>query len=453
MDRWIVVVDDEAMSLTNAKNMLSEENMRVSCLRSGEDLLKFVEKNQPDLVLLDIIMPGMDGFETYDALRRFEDQAGRPHIPVIFLSGEHDSAVERQGLEIGASDFIRKPFNKEIIIRRIENTIINQKMIETLTEEAMIDNLTGFLNKSRGTERVSKLCGRKKGALMILDIDSFKLVNDLFGHETGDRVLKAFADIIRSNTRETDTISRIGGDEFMAFYEDLIEENAVASLTLRLNSQLVTEAAKLMGEDHGIPLGISIGVVMVPEQGRDYNALFAMADGALYSAKQNGKHGYCIYSQIKNGNTMNSEDPEDKLERIIRIIEERNDKQGALLLGVDSFALVYRFIMRFYKRYGGTAALLLLTLSLEEDTDNLKQLEITASFATMVKKILRMSDIIMQNGSNSFFVLLTERTRAEVEGAIGRIEECWKSENTENAENAAIDYAYKYIDHTGEGRE
>ena len=97
--------------------------------------------------------------------------------------------------------------------------------------------------------------------------------------------------------------------------------------------------------------------------------------------------------------------------------------------------------------------MLLLTLSLEEDTDNLKQLEITASFAAMVKKILRMSDIIMQNGSNSFFVLLTERTRAEVEGAIGRIEECWKSENTENAENAAIDYAYKYIDHTGEGRE
>lgn len=449
MDRWIVVVDDEAMSLTNAKNMLSEENMRVSCLRSGYDLLKFVEKNQPDLVLLDIIMPGMDGFETYDALRRFEDKAGRPHIPVIFLSGEHDSAIEQQGLEIGASDFIRKPFNKEIIVRRIENTINNQKKIETLTEEAMLDNLTGFLNKSRGTERVSKLCGRKKGALMIFDIDSFKLVNDLFGHEMGDRVLKAFADIVRDNTRETDTISRIGGDEFMAFYEDLTDESAVASLTLRLNSQLLSEAERLMGKDHGIPLGISIGVVMIPEQGRDYEALFAMADGALYTAKQNGKHGYCKYSQIKDENDTGLGDPEEKLERIIRIIEERNDKGGALLLGGDSFALVYRFVMRFYKRYGGTAALLLLTLSVDENMDNIKQLEISASFVSMVKRILRMSDIIMQNGSNSFFVLLTERTRAEVEGAINRIEKSWRSENTENI---PIEYAYKYIEHTGESR-
>ncbi len=76
MDRWIVVVDDEAMSLTNAKNMLGEENMRVSCLRSGSDLLKFMEKNQPDLVLLDILMPDMDGFETYKALRELEERIG-----------------------------------------------------------------------------------------------------------------------------------------------------------------------------------------------------------------------------------------------------------------------------------------------------------------------------------------------------------------------------------------
>ena len=117
MDRWIVVVDDEAMSLTNAKNMLGEENMRVSCLRSGSDLLKFMEKNQPDLILLDILMPDMDGFETYNALRKLEDSMGRSHIPVIFLTGENNSSVEQKGLAIGASDFIRKPFNKEIIVR------------------------------------------------------------------------------------------------------------------------------------------------------------------------------------------------------------------------------------------------------------------------------------------------------------------------------------------------
>lgn len=448
MDNWIVVVDDEAMSLTNARNMLCEEGMRVSCLRSGNDLIKFIEKNSPDLILLDIVMPGMDGFETYDALRKLEDKICRPHIPVIFLTGENDSAIEQQGLELGASDFIRKPFNKEIIVRRIDNTITNSKTIESLTEEAMVDMLTGFLNKARGTERISKLCKRKTGALMIMDLDSFKLVNDLFGHDMGDRVLRAFADIVRNNTRETDTISRIGGDEFMAFYEDLTDESAVASLTLRLNSQLEEEAVRLMGENHGIPLGISIGVVMIPKYGRDYEALFALADGALYSAKQNGKHGFSIYSRSGDPSGINGADPYGKLERIIKIVEERNDAGGALMLGSDSFALVYRFVMRFYKRYGGTAAILLFTVSSEGEGNAPGLLEESARFADVLKKTLRMSDIIMQNGPGSFFILLTERTRAEAEGAINRIMNAW--EEAGGSTLVSIENAFKYIDHAGE---
>ena len=90
MDYWVVVVDDEALSLTNAQNLLDKETMRTSCLRSGRDLLKFLEKNTPDLILLDILMPDMDGFETYKALRCYEDETCRSHIPVIFLTGEND---------------------------------------------------------------------------------------------------------------------------------------------------------------------------------------------------------------------------------------------------------------------------------------------------------------------------------------------------------------------------
>ena len=448
MEHWIVVVDDETMSLTNVRNMLCEENMRVSCLRSGADLLKFIEKNSPDLILLDIMMPEMDGFETYHALRELEDREGRPHIPVIYITGENDTAIEKQGLDIGASDFIRKPINKEILIRRIDNTIANAKTIETLTDEAMIDGLTGLLNKERGTERVSKLCSRKTGALMILDLDSFKLVNDLFGHDMGDKVLQAFADIVRNNTRETDTISRIGGDEFMAFYEDLTDESAVASLTARLNTQLSEEAAKLLGDDHGIPLGISIGVVMIPEQGRDYEALFAMADSALYSVKQNGKHGYCIYSISMDSKDTDDSDPQQKIDRIIRIVEERNDKGGALIVGSDSFALIYRFVMRFYKRYGGTAALLLFILSLHKEDDNFKLSEAVSHFSFVLEKTLRLSDIIMQHGANSFFVMLTERTRSEAEGAINRIIETWKAAYPE--EDVIIDHAFRYIDSSGD---
>ena len=112
MGYWIVVVDDDAIELKNAKNLLTREDLRVSCLRSGRELLKFMDTNTPDLVLMDILMPEMDGFETFHALRELEESKNRSATPVIFLSGDRDRATERRGLQDGASDFIRKPLIK-----------------------------------------------------------------------------------------------------------------------------------------------------------------------------------------------------------------------------------------------------------------------------------------------------------------------------------------------------
>ena len=171
MNYWIVVVDDESLSLTHAKSILKEQDMRVSCLRSGRDLLKFMSKNTPDLILLDVQMTEMDGFETYQALRSMEDEAGQAHIPVIFLSGMDDNEAEHRGLMVVASDFIHKPFDKAVLIRRILNAVKNTKVIESLTEEATIDKLTGFLNKTSGTNRVTKLCEDRTGMLAIFDLE------------------------------------------------------------------------------------------------------------------------------------------------------------------------------------------------------------------------------------------------------------------------------------------
>ena len=444
MNNWIVVVDDEALSLTNAKGMLGEENMRVSCLRSGRDLLRFVEKNSPDLILLDVLMPEMDGFETFSALREYEEKAGKPHIPVIFLTGENDSAKEKQGLMLGASDFIRKPFNKEILVKRIDNTIKNNKTIEILTEEAMLDKLTGFLNKSRGAEMIAKLCSRKTGSMMIMDLDSFKLVNDLYGHDNGDKVLQMFANVIRRNIRETDTVARVGGDEFLAFFEDLLDERVIATIAERLNAQLTEEMAALLGEDNGIPLGVSAGVVMIPEHGRDYEKLFSLADDALYTVKDNGKHGCYIYREPVDGIEDDKEDPEEKLERVIKIVEERNDAGGALKLGKDSFTAAYRFMMRFYKRYGGTATLLYFSMEPVFEMNKMELADVCKHFSDLLQKTLRLSDLVMQNASNSFFIMLTERTRAEAEGAIRRIMSAWES--TEYSKNVKTSHIYKYMD-------
>ena len=440
MGYWIAVVDDEPLSLTNAKNMLNKYDMRVSCLRSGKDLLKFVEKNDPDLVLLDVLMPEMDGFETYRALRVFEEKAERPRTPVIFLTGESSSETERRGLKAGASDFIHKPFDEDILVKRIKNTIVNSKMIESLTEEATQDKLTGFLNKASGTKKVAELCKKNPGALLVLDLDNFKLVNDLYGHDMGDRVLVAFGGVVRRNVRFGDVSCRIGGDEFMIFMSGVSSTDAIRSLSERLNAALMEEAEKLMGENHGIPLGISIGVTLANEEANDYQILFQYADNALYEVKRNGKHGFVIYDPDSvNRDTV--EDMDHELARIIQIMSERGEGSGAMLLGQDAFAWNYRYIERFLLRYGGVATRLLFTLSSEEK--GILYTEMISEFGNVLKATLRKSDIIFQWLHNRYFVLLPQLGEEDAESVIRRIMSAW--ENTGYLNRMNVSYAFSVL--------
>ncbi|MCR4909121.1 MAG: diguanylate cyclase [Lachnospiraceae bacterium] len=436
MEYWIVVVDDEPLSLTNAKLLLNENGMRVSCLRSGRELLRFMDKNSPDLILLDILMPEMDGFATYNNLRQNEEKYGRAKTPVIFLTGENNRETERRGLKAGASDFIRKPFDRDILLKRIKNTIINSKTIENLTEEASLDKLTGFLNKASGTDRVGRLCGERAGALMIFDLDNFKLVNDLYGHDMGDRVLVAFSEIVRLNIRAEDVVSRVGGDEFMAYFPGLTEEDAVRALTVRLNEQFMKKAEELMGEDHGIPVGISVGAAFSPAHTKDYQLLFQYADSSLYKVKQNGRHSYAIYDAEEDF-IETGEDLDRELIRITRIMEERGDTKGALFLNQDAFSWDYRFIMRFMKRYNGIVNRFLISLSTEEK--GVVFSEIVAEFGSVMRQTLRRCDIIFQCKPNQFFVVLPQLTEHNAPKVIRRILGEW--EKKEYHDRVKIRYA------------
>ncbi len=440
MGYWIVVVDDEPLSLTNARTLLREQNMRVSCLRSGGDLLEFVEKNTPDLVLLDILMPAMDGFETYRALRRYEEKEGRAQLPVIFLTGEDNSEAERRGLKAGASDFIHKPFDRDILIKRINNTIVNSKTIESLTEEATLDKLTGFLNKASGTEKVSMLCKNEQGALMIMDLDSFKLVNDLFGHDMGDQILVAFSEIVKLNVRSDDIVCRIGGDEFMAYFPSLISEEATATLSQRLNDELLKEASVLMGEDHGIPLGISIGAVFNTDEKKEYQTLFQHADSALYETKRNGKHGYTIYDP-ESFSEDTEEDMERGLARIMQVMSERGEGKGALLLGQEAFSSNYRFIERYLSRYGGVATRILFSLSY--DGDGVVSPEMVSGFGEVLKDTLGETDIIHQWRQNHFFVVMMRLSSEDAPKVIDQIIKAYKKAGY--SDNVHIRYATSSI--------
>ncbi|MCR4759971.1 MAG: response regulator, partial [Oscillospiraceae bacterium] len=127
--KWIAIVDDDMTNLNIAGQILSKNQMRVSIMKSGTALLKFMQTNSPDLILLDIAMPVMDGFETLQRLRGLEETMGRSKTPVIFLTADQDTATESRGFEMGVADFIRKPFVPEILLKRIGNTVAQQAQI------------------------------------------------------------------------------------------------------------------------------------------------------------------------------------------------------------------------------------------------------------------------------------------------------------------------------------
>ena len=434
---WIMVVDDDVMNLQNAGDILREAGYRVATARSGKDLLAFTEKHRPDLILLDILMPEMNGFETFRKLREAEAGRGEKEVPVIFLTGENDSESETKGLTLGASDYVRKPFNRDILLRRIQNTIQNSRTIENLSEEAVTDRLTGFLNKAGTLKKLSVLCRSERGMLTILDLDSFKLVNDIYGHDMGDRVLKGFSEILCSNTEPRDIRGRVGGDEFMLFLFGVTEEKVLSDLSARVNRQIQEMAYSLMGDDMQIPLGVSFGAVFVPQQEKNYEAVVKKADRALYNVKKNGKHGIDFYREGIAKDEEKTVASVDELRRISQVLDERNVSNSALWLEPDAFTVVYRFMLRYIRSYRGLAYSALVTLQKKDESlDDAEFAGMTEKFGEVINHALRKSDIMMQNRPNQYYLLLPELSEENAESVFARIRNTWRE--TDHSDKAVI---------------
>jgi diguanylate cyclase (GGDEF)-like protein len=431
MAKWIIVVDDDTANLKMAGHILSKNNMRVTALKSGRAFLEYVEGNgMPDLVLLDIKMPEMDGFETLLKLREIEEKKGLMKTPVIFLTADEDVDTETRGFEVGVSDFIRKPFNPDVLLRRLDNILSNSQEMQSLKSEATIDKLTGFLNKGATGVELSKMCSENTGCLMMIDLDSFKLVNDIYGHEMGDKVLIAFAQIIKDTVPTGSKNGRIGGDEFVSFAMGITSEAKVADVTAKINEALVTKAKELMGDDMSIPLGASVGGIFVPRYGNEYNSLLKLADKSLYIVKKNGKHGYELYNEDTEDEAQDAEDLD--IQAISEILGERSIQNVALQLDKDSFSPVYRYVIRYIIRHHINACKVLFTLTPSSGEADAAYNDSVDEFGNHIKDSLRKSDIFMRNRKNQYFVFLTDIREDSVGKVISHIIEDWKKKGVDN---------------------
>ena len=163
MAKWVMVVDDEEMNLKMAGKLLSENGMRVTALKSGRAMLEYIKENgTPDVILLDIKMPEMDGFETLSILRKYESEMGLTETPVILLTSDDNVDTEIKGFQEGVADYISKPFVSEVFLARVNNIITMQSSLVYLKTEATIDKLTGLLNKEASYVEFSQMCTSKR---------------------------------------------------------------------------------------------------------------------------------------------------------------------------------------------------------------------------------------------------------------------------------------------------
>ena len=447
MAKWIMVVDDDMANLQMAGTILSKNNMRVTALKSGQAMLNYItEHGTPDLILLDIMMPEMDGFETLKNLRKLEKSKGISETPVIFLTADDKTGTESKGFEVGVSDFIRKPFNPEVLLRRIDNVISMQKEMNSLKNEATIDKLTGFLNKAASNSMLSQVCLLGVGTLMMIDLDSFKLVNDLYGHEMGDKVLISFAKIIRETLPKGSTYGRIGGDEFVAFSAGTETEEDVAEITRILNEKLLASAREMMGEDMNIPLGTSVGAIFVPRFGNDYTSLLKLADKCLYVVKKNGKHGYSLYTTGALAEEE-SNSPDMDIKGISEILAERNITNVALQLDMDAFTHVYRFANRYFIRNNINSCKVLFTLHKPEEMHEENYHDFCDEFGNHIRENLRKSDLLTRSRFNQYYVIITDIREEFVDKVITEIIASWKENRSNSPE---ITYEKEFIRNEGD---
>jgi len=284
----IMVVDDSTMMRKEIKSILSAQMYQVFSAAHGEEALSFLADN-PDikLILTDYNMPVIDGFEL---TKRVREEYPKMELSIIAMTANNEDMISSKFLKIGANDFINKPFTKEELACRTNNAIELLEHIDTIKGMANIDFLTGASNRKSFFKEINAYFEgiedtNEKFALAMIDIDKFKNVNDTFGHDIGDEVIKALVNTIKDNIKGSDVVARFGGAEFCVLLKD-VDKNTAVELFVKL--RLKVASSVIINKDDEIKYTISTGVTFDCDEGVE--EMISHADMALYTAKQNGRN-------------------------------------------------------------------------------------------------------------------------------------------------------------------
>ncbi|MFA5682961.1 MAG: PleD family two-component system response regulator [Lysobacteraceae bacterium] len=301
----ILVVDDDRMMRMQARHLLGKEGYRVIEAETGEEALQRFEETMPDLVLLDGVMPDMDGFE---CCRRLHDLPGAESVPVLMITGLDDRSSIDRAFAAGAEDFVTKPVHWDVLRHRLRRAIERSRLLDRLEQAnrelerlATVDALTGLANRRQFDLVLAREWRRgarneRPLSLLLCDVDHFKQFNDAYGHLEGDRCLQRISERLAELARRSgDLAARYGGEEFALVLPETDQAGAA-----EMSEHILAE---VRGLDQAHPsstsgrVTLSIGVAsVIPQAELSVTRLMAAADEALYEAKHAGRDTYRIRS-------------------------------------------------------------------------------------------------------------------------------------------------------------
>ncbi|MFA3791911.1 EAL domain-containing protein [Aliiglaciecola sp. SL4] len=316
----VLVSDDDLTARILMKETLTSDSIEVLEAENGKRALEHFQKHSPSLVLLDVSMPEMNGFEVCERIR---SQENGKHVPIIMVTGSDDLDSIHRSYAVGATDFIAKPIRWPILGERVKyilrasqafaDLVVQQKELHQL---AFYDSLTGLPNRQylmQDVQRFLALARRKQNqaAMLFIDLDRFKRINDTMGHSNGDKLLRKVAHRLQANLRDSDVFVRVGesisankaqlssfgGDEFTIFLNQL---NTANEATLVAERVIRSFDQPFQLEPFEVVITPSIGISMFPNDGEDAETLLKNADTAMYSAKQAGRCCYKFYRDSMN---------------------------------------------------------------------------------------------------------------------------------------------------------
>lgn len=284
----VLIVDDSPETLAIARARLASDGLDVTCAENAGDGLEAARREQPDLILLDVDMPDMSGFEVCKVLKEDPELC---LIPVIFLTGSGQTEDKIRGLDLGAVDYITKPFDAFELLARVRAALRTKHLQDLLARYAQIDPLTELANRRAMKDRLAEEWARVRRhdsslSLIMADLDRFKRINDDFGHDVGDRMLREVAAVLKSNCRGCDLPGRYGGGEFAILVPG---EDAEGAAGLAERCRAAIEDIRLDIDGDVVRTTASFGVADAAALASEED-LIRSADKAMYRAKCAGRN-------------------------------------------------------------------------------------------------------------------------------------------------------------------